>query len=275
MQIDVTKASGMKEPFSLQKLRNSLLKSHVPNKEIETIIQTLLPKLYQGISTKKIYSEAFRLLKKQPAHHAARYYLKKGLMELGPSGFPFERFVGEIFKLKAYQVEVGITLQGKCVTHEVDVVATNDTEIILMECKYKNQAGLNVDIKTPLYIQSRFEDILANGLLDKHKGSFSGWITTNSKFSTDAIMYGKCKGLKLLSWDYPENFALKDLIDQHCLYPLTCLGSLTLQEKQWLLAKNYVLVKEIFNNKEILLKAGVKENRLKAIYLEGSILCQN
>ena len=273
--IVVTKASGLKEPFSINKLRNSLARANATSVEINAIIEALLPKLYQGISTKNIYSEAFRLLRNQSKPHAARYYLKRGIMELGPSGFPFEKFVGEIFKNLGYAVQVGKILKGKCVTHEIDVIAEKENEIILMECKYRNQHGINVDVKTPLYINSRFEDVLANGLLKIDKSTFAGWITTNAKFTSDAVDYGLCKGLNLLSWDYPQNKALKDIIDNSGIFPLTCLTTLTKQEKQWLLAKDHVLVKDIFNNRSLLLKAGVKETRLKYVYEEGLKLCFN
>jgi hypothetical protein len=271
--IVVTKASGLKEPFSIKKLRNSLARAKATSEEINLITEALIPKLYQGISTKKIYSDAFRLLRNQSKPHAARYYLKKGIMELGPSGFPFEKFVGELFKHLGYSVQVGKIVQGKCITHEIDVIAEKEDELILMECKYRNQPGITVDVKTPLYIKSRFEDVLATGLLKNTEKKFAGWITTNAKFTTDAIDYGNCIGLNLLSWDYPCNKALKDLIDNAGLYPLTCLISLTRHEKQWLLEKDYVLVRDIYNNFKLLKKAGINEARLKSVYDEGLKLC--
>lgn len=273
-KIVVTKASGVTEPFSIKKLRNSLERAKATSEEINSIIDELLPKLYQGISTKKIYSEAFRLLRNQSKPHAARYYLKRGIMELGPSGFPFEKFIGELFKHLGYTVQVGTMVQGKCVKHEIDVIAEKENLIILMECKYRNQPGITVDVKTPLYIQSRFEDVLANGLLKNREHKFYGWITTNAKFTSDALDYGLCKGLNLLSWDYPHNKALKDMIDNSGLYPLTCLTSLTRHEKQWLLEKDYVLVQDIYKNRNLLLKAGVKESRLKTVLEEGAQLCR-
>jgi transcriptional regulator NrdR family protein len=51
--IVVTKASGLKEPFSIKKLRNSLARAKGTSEEINVIIEALIPKLYQGISTKK------------------------------------------------------------------------------------------------------------------------------------------------------------------------------------------------------------------------------
>lgn len=271
--ITVTKASGNIEPFSIKKLRHSLTRAKATTVEINSIVESLMPKLYQGISTQKIYSEAFRLLRHHSKNHAARYYLKRGIMELGPSGFPFEKFIGELLKHQEYSVEVGKILQGKCVTHEIDVIAEKENQIYLIECKYKNQPGIAVDVKTPLYIQARFEDVLENKVLGYNEKEFKVWVITNARFTSDAIGYANCKGMHLLGWDYPVNNSLKDWIDRTGLYPLTCLTSLTRSEKEWLLDKGYVLVKDIYNNQQLLLKAGVKEIRIKAVINEGHQLC--
>ena len=192
--ITVTKASGDIESFSIKKLRNSLARAKATTVEINSIVESLMPKLYQGISTQKIYSEAFRLLRHHSKNHAARYYLKRGIMELGPSGFPFEKFIGELLKHQGYSVEVGKILQGKCVTHEIDVIAEKENQIYLIECKYKNQPGIAVDVKTPLYIQARFEDVLENKLLGYNEKEFKVWVITNARFTSDAIGYANCKG---------------------------------------------------------------------------------
>lgn len=271
--IIVSKASGKTEPFSMQKLRHSLAKAQASPEEIDTIIQTLIPKLYQHITTKKIYSEAFRMLRKRSRSNAARYNLKQGMLELGPTGFPFEKFMGEIFKHLGYKVQIGVFLPGKCVTHEIDVVAEKENEFLLAECKYRNLSGMTVDIKTPLYIKARFEDLLDNELIKNPEIAFSGWIATNARFTEDAIRYGNCAGLRLISWDYPANNSLRDLIDKAGLYPLTCLTTLALHEKQWLLAKDVVLASELADNRSVLLKAGVKEARLKSVFEEIAKLC--
>ena len=233
--INVIKASGKKEFFSIEKLKNSLMRAHATNEEIQNIVDTLLPKLYENISTKKIYTEAFKLLRSYSRTKASRYQLKRGLMEFGPTGFPFERFVGELFKHQGYNVQVDVTVQGKCVTHEIDVIATKPNEINYVECKYRNQQGYSVDVKNPLYIYARFQDVLDNGLLQSEKETFQGYIATNTKFTEDALAYGNCKNLKLISWNYPIGNSLKDIIDNSGIYPLTCLATLTKNEKQLLL----------------------------------------
>ena len=273
--INVTKASGDVELFSVDKLRSSLKKANATDAECEEIIKSILTKIHPGISTQKIYSEAFKLLRQRSKPHAARYYLKRGIMELGPSGFPFEKFIGELFKHRGFSIQVGKTLQGKCVAHEIDVIAEKKGEINLVECKYRNQPGIAVDVKTPLYIFSRFEDVLENESLQYKGKDFTGWIITNSKFTSDAISYSGCKGMQLLSWDYPLNNSLQDWIDRARLFPLTCLTSLTRSEKESLLAKGFVLVKDVYNNDKVLSNAGVNEKRIHTIQEEGAKLLKS
>ena len=267
--IKVTKASGAIKPFSIKKLRSSLTRAKATTYEIDSIVEMLLPKLYQGISTQIIYSEAFRVLRHHSKDHATRYYLKKGIMDIGPSGFPFKTFIGELFKYGGYTVQVRKILQEKCVPHEIDVIAEKENQLNLVEHKYRNQPGIAADVKTPLYIHSKLEDVLTDDLLKYKEKTFKGWVITNSKFTSDAIVYGICKGLQLLSRDYPLSNSLKDWVDRIGMYPLTCPSSLTRSKKQWLLLKGYVLAKDISNNRQLLLKAGVKIIRIKAVSDEG------
>lgn len=272
--IFVTKSSGRKEPFSMVKLRRSLERAKASREEIDYILTEVTPKLYQGVSTKNIHSLAFRLLRKSSRSSAARYNLKRGILELGPSGFPFEKFIAKIFEHQNYQVKTDQILSGRCVNHEIDVIAHKEKEAVLVECKYRNTPGISVDIKTPLYIHARFEDVLANPEFKSQYEKVTGWVATNAKFTTEAIAYGSCQGMHLLSWDYPAHNGLKDIIDNTGLYPLTCLTSLTKQEKQWLMAKNYILVRDIYKNGTLLSQAGVSQQRLPGVTAEGSKLSE-
>jgi hypothetical protein len=273
----ITKASGEKAYFDEDKLRHSLSKAGAEDFQIAEIISELVKELYDGISTKRIYHLAFDRLKNRSKHLAARYHLKQAIMELGPSGYPFEKFVGEILKYQGYSVEVGVIVKGKCVNHEVDVIALADHHHFMIECKYHNQRGIVCDVKIPLYINSRFKDVEAEWVrLPGHdKRSHQGWVVTNTKFSTDAIQYGNCAGLKLLGWDYPIKGSLKDLIDDLGLYPITCLTTLSKAEKQKLLDNKIVLCLELCENPKLLYDLGMNDLKVKRIKEEGHMLCKN
>ena len=196
-------------------------------------------------------------------------------MELGPSGFPFEKFVGAILTEEGFQTEVGIFVPGKCVMHEVDVVAKTDHTEYMVECKYHNTQGKISDVKVPLYIHSRFLDInekLKNDPKSMHKFQ-QGWIYTNTRFSSDAIAYGKCVGLNLVGWDYPHHDSLKFKIDTLGLFPITALITLTRKEKEKLLNQGIVLCKELVQNQHKLDEIGIEKSKQKKIVENARGLC--
>lgn len=276
-KISITKASGESVPFSADKLKHTLERAGANEDVIDRIIEEVSSKLYGGIPTKKIYRIAFNLLKESSRHLAAKYHLKQAIMELGPSGYPFEKYIGEILCYQGYKTIVGEIVQGKCVNHEIDVIAELNHEHFMIECKYHNQLGTFSDVKIPLYIQARFKDVETQWLkLPGHGTKFhQGWVVTNTRFSSDAIQYGNCAGLKLLGWDYPTKGSLKDLIDTLGLYPITCLTTLTKTEKQQLLERKIVLCKAVIDEEQVLVKVGVNSKRIKNVLKEATQLCKH
>jgi hypothetical protein len=268
----VKKSSGKHELFSEKKLYDSLRKSKASHEIASLIVQQLKPQFEQGINTSKIYSLAFRLLRKHAPISSIRYKLKQGIMQLGPSGFPFEKYIAKLFEKEGFKIETDIVLRGKCVTHEIDVVCTKENLLMVMECKYKNIPGVSVDVKVPLYIHSRFNDLLNNNLVKDKNTIFKGWIITNSRFTEDAQKFATCSGIHLLSWNYPLNQSLKDKIDDTGLYPLTCLNSITNIEKQKLLSKGIVLIQEISSNIHLLHELEISSKRIKTIQKECNSL---
>ncbi|MBD80956.1 MAG: ATPase [Crocinitomicaceae bacterium] len=274
--INITKHSGEPTVFDVKRLKNSLERSGAKDDLINDVVKEVEKSLYEGISTKEIYKKAFSILRKNARPSAARYKLKKAIMELGPTGYPFEKFVGEILRHQGFDIQVGVIIKGHCVNHEVDVVAEKDTKHFMVECKFHSQHNRHCNVKIPLYIQSRFKDIEKQWKSRPgHETKFhQGWIFTNTRFTSDAIQYGKCAGLMLIGWDYPKKGSLKERIDFSGLHPVTCLTTLTKQEKQKLLEKNMVLCKEICENHDILSTIGIKDNRHHKIMSEANDLCQ-
>lgn len=265
---DILKASGERVSFDEEKLYHSLLNSGVSSEHALEIVDLILPLRTEGMTTKDLTRLAFRLLKKKEKLSAARYYLKRGLLELGPSGYAFETLMGELFKVQEYRVNTGIILNGKCVSHEVDVVARTNNHIHIIESKFHNQQRFSSDVKVPLYIHSRFNDIVNGWPQQKHKIHFSQIIATNTRFSDDAKKYANCVGIDLISWDYPKQNCLKLLIDRHRLYPLTCLTSVSLKQKQQLLKEGYILAKQLKKNKSAIKRLGLSKKKENLILQE-------
>jgi hypothetical protein len=80
--------------------------------------------------------------------------------------------------------------------------------------------------------------------------------------------------LQLLSWNYPEKNNLKTKNDKNHLYPVTCLTTLAIAEKDRLLILDVILVKELINNAKTLQKIGLSPVRVKNVLKEVSELCR-
>ncbi len=268
----IVKSSGDKVDFSISKLRSSLYRSGADEATVANIINVVRDELYQGISTKEIYNRAFAMLKKSKSIYASKYKLKKAIYELGPTGFPFENFIGALLEYSGYKVEVGKIMQGKCVSHEIDVIASKNEQHLVAECKFHSEKTTACNIKIPLYINSRYKDIIEQYQQTPNCPN-EGWVVTNTRFTTDALTYGKCVGLYLLSWDYPEANGLKDRIDRLGLYPITVSTLLTNREKQFLLSREIVLCRQLANDVFYLDHLGISETRKNKILSEIKMLC--
>lgn len=264
-QIIVTKNSEEKEFYSEDKLRYSLRSCGATSNQVDVIINQVNHQIYNGISTNEIYKKAFSILKKFDRAFASRYSLKRALFELGPTGYPFERLIGALLKEKGYDTKVGVILQGHCVTHEIDVLAEKDGSVYAIECKFHSDSKATSNVKVPLYINSRFLDVQKfwNASPKNDTNLKQGWLVTNTRFTKDAIDYGKCIGLTLLSWDYPKGNGMKINIDSYGLYPVTALTTLTKKEKQQLIATDFILIKELYSNLGILQKMHISINRIQ------------
>lgn len=273
----IVKHSGDIVDFNAEKLKQSLLKSGASELVVDSILQEILRKIYEGISTKHIYKLAFGLLKKAANSHAARYNLREAIRLLGPAGFFFEKYIARLFSSEHYETRVNLTLQGKCVSHEIDVLVKKENSIAMVECKFHMGRDAASDVKVPMYILSRFNDLKGNQhtIFDKNDKITKCWIVTNNRFTSDAIDFAKCSGLDLLSWNFPENDNLKTKNDTDYLYPITCLTTLSLAEKDKLLILDVILVKEIINHADCLEKIGLSANRIKNVLKEASDLCRN
>jgi len=268
--IEIIKSSGLKVRFSLNKLRNSLKRSGADEDTVKRIVDVVRDELYQGISTKEIYNRAFALLKKKQSVFASKYKLKRAIYELGPTGFPFEKFVASLLKYSGYEVQVGQIMNGKCVQHEVDVIAKKNGQYIVAECKFHSDRSKKCDVKVPLYIHSRYNDIVA---YTRKESPNEGWVVTNTLFTTDATTYAKCAGLHLLSWNAPDGNSLRERIDRLGLYPITVSTLLTRREKEFLLSKDVVLLRELKDAIFLLDHLGISERRKDRILKEIQMLC--
>lgn len=272
--IYVIKANGERELFDQTKLEHSLKKAGASSSMAKNIIDHIGTHLSEDITTHEIYKHAFELLHKDDKPIALKYSLKRAISDLGPSGFPFEDFIAEIFRERGYEAITGQLVKGFCVEHEIDVVAWNKEKLLMVEAKFHNEPGVKSDLKVALYVKARFEDLSKMEFDYDHKRRLDeGWLVTNTKFTSTAIEYGSCQGgLRMIGWNYPPVGNLHDMILEAKLHPLTCLASLNGRQKKALLEKGIVLCKTLNDNHELLAAVGLSDDETKKVLEEISAL---
>ena len=271
----VRKASGDDEYFDVKKLERSLQNAGAEELTIWNIINDIQNWIYSGVTTKQIYSRAFKILRRDRAHTAMRYKLKEAIIALGPTGYPFEQFIGQLFKQQNYDIEVGVVVDGYSVTHEMDVIATKNQLQNLVECKYHKDQGKHVSVQVPLYVHSRVNDIVRKRekMPEYQNLSFKAWVVTNTRFSEDSIQYGKCNDLELLAWDYPQNKGLKYLVESMKLYPITILHKLTKKGKQYLIKRGIVTCAQLLKDLDLIEELKLTKNKQKSLVEELKSIC--
>jgi len=233
----VLKASGEIEAYSREKLIFSLIKAGLDEEKAEILVSMLEKDLPDFVSSNHIHERVYELLKIHYPKYALKYALKRAIMRLGPEGFPFEKFFAKLLQKIGYKTETNRILKGRCVYHEIDVIAVKDGVRYMVECKYHNSPGIYTGLKTVLYVHARLQDL--SEYFD------AGWVATNTKLSKEAIQYARCVDLKLTAWRYPPHESLEVLIEKMKLYPITVLSTLPSQARRLLLSENIVTLEDL------------------------------
>lgn len=263
----LVKTTGLFEPFREHKLRRSLMRSGAARDQVEHIVDAVHDRLHDGMATNEVFRIAHRLLRHERRDTAARYSLQRAIQQLGPDGFPFERFVAELWHHDGFRTRTGVLLQGRFVRHEVDLVAVRGRERELGECKFKMQSDGKVDVKVALYVHSRADDLAGIGYR-------RFWLITNGRFTSDALAYGHGVGLEMLSWDHPKGESLRERIDRAGLHPITVLSSLHKQEQGVLLRKGVVLCAALLEQPEVVDDLRLSRGRAQQLWREIEGLCE-
>lgn len=263
--VSVKKKSGISEDFSEQKLIKSLVYAGSGREAAEEIVAKLKKKLYPNITTAQIYQLAFSQLQKTSKHFAANYSLKKAILGFGPSGYFFEKFVAAIYSELGYETEISKTLKGRCISHEIDVVAKKDGLTYFMECKFHNSPNKKNDVKTALYVHARSLDLKEGSNTPYHEDFF---LVSNSVFSKDAITYANCVGLRLIGLNSPDENNLHAIIRKFKLHPITCLKKLRIKDKEHLMEAGVMLCREVMAAPQILNKIGLGPSEKRSVLNE-------
>ncbi len=295
----IINSNGEREPFSAEKVYRSAKRVGASKELAKKITKTIEKEVYPGITTLEIFKRVKKLLQRETPKAALKFNLKKGIKKLGPTGFPFEKYVGAIFSRNDFEVKLNQHISGFCCKYEIDFVAKKDSLLYIGECKYHNLPGGRVHSNTALANYARFLDIKKGKFNRKNLNPYTkrgqgaegakigrasprygvgvkikSLLVTNTKFTTRSISYSNCVGVELLGWNYPRNEGLEYLIDSQKLYPITILPSLSQYLAEIFASKKIMLAQDILriDVAKFAKETKISEQHLKRLIKETEIL---
>jgi hypothetical protein len=270
----VTKADGTIEKFDPAKLERSLRRSGADVAEATAVLTEVERRMQPNMTTRDIYTNAFQILKELGGPIATRYTLRNAILELGPTGFPFEDFMARLFQYQGYKTLVRQNLQGGCALHEIDVVGHKDDKSFIGEVKFHRDPGYKTDLQVALYSYARFLDLQDSKVCAEDIcGINTLKIITNTKFTTALIEYSLCKGIELHSWGYPNGEeSIEALVEKHRMYPITILSNLSAHQKMLLMQRGIVLCRDFIDRRSELLEYRLPEKAIEHAVAEAKAL---
>jgi hypothetical protein len=266
----IINSRGEKEPFSFYKVLRSAKRAGASSQIAKDIAKKIEREVYSGMRTSEIFERIKKLLSKKRPQSAIRFSLKTAMRKLGPTGFPFEKFIREVLLNNGFKVKINQYLLGKCkVSYEIDFLAKKGELLYIGECKYHHLPGERVDLQVALANYARFLDLKNN-----FHFQVKPMLVTNTKFTSEAIRYASCQKIELLGWRYPKNQGLEYLIEKEKLYPITILPSFKGYLKDIFSQKKIMLAKDLLNfNFELLVrKLNIPKKTLLPLIKEAKIL---
>lgn len=274
----VINARGKEEPFSFKKVYRSAKRAGASNRTASRIAETIEEEVYSGMKTSEIFRKIKKMLGREAPEVALKFNIKDGMRKLGPTGFPFERYAGEILKNLGYKVRINQFLPAKCVrSYEIDFVAEKGNTIYIGECKYRQNFGEIVRSQDALANYARFLDISEGNRFKslKYKDfKIKTMLVTNTKFSSKSVAYCRCVGVELLGWNYPKDRGLGHIIDEGRLYPVTILPALKKYIKKAFVRDKIMLAKDVLkiDPKRFARKHKIQLKHLRALIDQANIL---
>lgn len=271
---------GNEEPFSSRKLIRSLKRSGANAGIAKKIAGRVEVQLNDGATTSEIFKIARQYLQAEQPQAALKFNLKLAMRNLGPDGFSFEKYIKQLFVNYGFSVKIDQYIPGKCISYETDIVAEDGDTVYFGECKYHNQAGLKVDLTVCMKMFAAQIDVSENyfrGQIAAGK-KIVPIIITNAKFTTQAIKYSNCQGIKLLGWNYPKNNGLEKMIESKKLYPITILPSFKSYMNEAFGSAGIMLAKDLLGIKGIdkfAKRVGLPESKIVSLVKEAQILSDN
>ena len=260
----VIKRDGRLEKFDMMKIIHTCSRSGVPEDVARNIAKEVQNEIYNRIPSEEVYKIVLEKLKKFQRSNAYLYKLRDAVSYIEPTAF--EKFTKRILDSMGYKSIWNMIIQGKCIDHQVDVVAEKESKKYLVECKRHTNPHRFCGLGVGLQVQARLEDILDGYKRGMNKYNFyRAWIFTNTKFSEHIIKYASAKNILLTGWRYPQGNGLENLIQKSHLLPITLLP-ISKSLKITLQINNIITLKDFISSKRRTLeRLGISDNRINSL----------
>jgi hypothetical protein len=241
----VTKADGSKQLFDEEKIVRTCFRMGASREDALQIVQKVEGRLYEGISTRKILQMIYSLMRKQKPAVKHLFDLKYGISLMEPKP-EFEAFIRILLVHSGFKVEPNTILRGLCGEHEADAIATRDGMTHFVEVKHHNSYHALTGLDESRIARAILEDVTegySHGLssikIDR------AMIVTNTRYSEHAMKYGRCRDILQVGWSSPEFFGLREMVEKHKLYPLSCLRGISAKVRLRLVEAGVVVIKQL------------------------------
>jgi Restriction endonuclease len=241
----VTKADGSKQLFDEEKIVRTCLRMGASREDALQIVQKVEGRLYEGIATRKILQMIYSLMRKQKPAVKHLFDLKYGISLMEPKP-EFEAFIRILLVHSGFKVEPNTILRGLCGEHEADAIATRDGMTHFVEVKHHNSYHALTGLDESRIARAILEDVTegySHGLssikIDR------AMIVTNTRYSEHAMKYGRCRDILQVGWSSPEFFGLREMVEKHKLYPLSCLRGISAKVRLRLVEAGVVVIKQL------------------------------
>lgn len=219
--VNIRKWDGNLEPFDRGKVIRTCHRLKLSNYDAEEVADQIEKRLFEGIESKKIIDMIFEFGKRHRSRLGHMVDLREAMAMMRPKP-DFEQFVALLLEYDGYKTATNQILMGKCVDHEIDVVATRGDDTIYVEVKHHTQFHTFTGMDVFLQMNSTFEDLKEGYLAGNHKFNFTRcMVVLNTRISEHARRYAECRGIGAMGWGVPERAGIETHIHDKELYPVT------------------------------------------------------
>jgi hypothetical protein len=241
----VIKADGTKQLFEKDKIVRTCVRMGASQEVAEAVAKKIEWRAHEGIKSKQILNMIFRHLARYREEVRSHIDLRRALSLMRPKP-DFEQFVQILLREHGYEVTPNLIVRGKCVEHEIDVIAKKDGKTCAVEVKHHFNHHALTGLDVSRIARAIFEDVTEGFELGLNSINLDkAVVICNTKYSDHAKRYGECRGIEQIGWNYPAQHGLELMIEEKRLYTITYLKNLDANLGRKLASEGIILLKQL------------------------------